>query len=108
MFYPHYGFSFLAVILIIVGVIALFTNLGIISAAIWKWWPVLLIIFGVYVFVLKKKRKKIVAGYLIHKLTSDVRVHDKVKKFIDIVDDAIDKKLDEWHDEAAGKKSRRK
>lgn len=109
MFYLNYGLSFFATILVVLGVVALLTNLGILNAAIWKWWPILLVIFGIYVFTLKKKKKKIVASHLLHKITSDDRVHDKVKKIIDIVDDAIDKKLDEWHDDTTkSKKPRRK
>ncbi|KKK53625.1 hypothetical protein LCGC14_3092900, partial [marine sediment metagenome] len=83
MFFPYYGFSFLAVIFIIVGVLALLTNLGILAASIWNWWPILLVIFGIYIFVLKKKKKKIIAGHLFNKITSDPRIHDKLKKIID-------------------------
>jgi hypothetical protein len=109
MFFPHYGFSFFATILIIIGAIALLTNLGAIPVAIWKWWPILLIIFGIYVFALKKKKKKIVAGHMLHKITSDERVQEKIKKILETVDTVIDKKLDEWHEEATkGKSTRRK
>jgi len=100
MFYPHYGFSFLATILIVVGILALLTNLGVLSTALWKWWPVLLILFGVYIFVLKKKKKKIIAGHVFQKIASDEKIQDKIKKIIDTVDKVIDKKLDEWQDEA--------
>jgi len=109
MFYPYYGFSFLAIILIIIGVLALLTNLGVLTTAIWKWWPILLIVFGIYVWVLKKKKKKIVASHVFHKITGDPRIHDKIKKIVDTVDEIVDKKLDEWHEEASkGKKTRRK
>jgi hypothetical protein len=109
MFFPNYGFSFFAGILIIVGIVALLTNLGVLATAVWKWWPVLLIVFGIYVLVLKGKKKKIVAGHILHKITADDRIQDKVKKIIETVDAVIDKKLDEWHGEATGKKkSRRK
>ena len=109
MLYINYGLSFFATIMLVIGVIALLTNLGILSAVIWKWWPVLLIIFAIFLFAIKKKKKKIIAGHLLSKLTNDDRVHDKIKKVIDIVEDAIDKKLDEWHGETTkSKKSRRK
>ena len=109
MFYINYGLSFFATILIIVGAVALLTNLGVIPITIWKWWPVLLIIFAIYILALKKKKKKIVAGHLFHKITSDDRVQEKIKKIIDTVDEVVDKKLDEWHEEASkGKKTRRK
>ena len=109
MFYPHYGFSFFATILIVIGLLALLTNLGALPVAVWKWWPILLIIFGIYVFALKKKKKKIVAGHILHKITSDEKVQEKVKKIIGIVDEVVDKKLDEWSKETSkNKKSRRK
>lgn len=108
MFYPYYGFSFLAVVLIIIGALALLTNLGVLTAAIWKWWPILIIIFGIYILVLKKKKKKIAAGHIFHKIVGDERVHEKVKKIIDTVDEVIDKKLDEWHEEATKKDTGRK
>ena len=108
MFFPYYGFSFLAVIFIIVGVLALLTNLGVLTTAIWNWWPVLLIIFGIYVFVLKKKKKKIAADHIFHKITGDPRIHDKLKKIIDTVDEIVDKKLDEWHEETTKTKGTRR
>jgi len=106
MVFINYGLSFFAVILIVLGIIALLTNLGVIGAAVWNWWPVLLIILGIYVFILKKKKKKIVAGHILHKITSDEKVHDKVKKILETVNAVVDKKIDEWHDEAT-KKSRK-
>lgn len=108
MFYPHYGFSFFAIILIIVGVIALLTNLGVLTTAIWKWWPILLVIFGIYVWLLKKKKKKIIAGQVFHRITKDERVQEKLKKILETVDEIIDKKLDEWHEEATKEKSTRR
>jgi len=108
MFFPYYGFSFLAVVFIVVGVLALLTNFGILTASIWNWWPILLVIFGIYIFVLKKKKKKIVAGHLFNKITGDPRIHDKLKKIIDTVDELVDKKLDEWHEEATKEKTTRR
>lgn len=109
MFYINYGLSFFATILIIIGAVALLTNLGVLPVAIWKWWPVLLIIFAIYILALKKKKKKIVAGHLFHKITSNDKVQEKIKKIVDTVDEVVDKKLDEWHEEASkGKKTRRK
>lgn len=108
MFFPYYGFTFLSIILVIIGALALLTNFGVLAASIWKWWPILLIIFGIYVFVLKKKKKGIVAGHLFHKITGDPRIHDKLKKIIDTVDELVDKKLDEWHEEATKEKTTRR
>lgn len=110
MFYVGYGLSFFATLLIIIGAIALLTNLGVIPVAIWKWWPVLLIVFAIYILALKKKKKKIVAGHVFHKIATDDRVQEKIKKIVDTIDEVVDKKLDEWHDEASKetKKTRRK
>jgi cbb3-type cytochrome oxidase subunit 3 len=109
MFYPHYGFSFLAAIIGIVGVIALLTNLGVLDTGIWNWWPILLILLAVYIFALKKKKKKIYAGHILGKIINDERIQEKVKKIIDTADEVINKKLDEWHEEATEeKKARRK
>ena len=105
MFFPYYGFTFLSIILVVIGALALLTNFGVLTASIWKWWPILLVIFGIYVFVLKKKKKKIAASHLFHKITGDPRIHEKVKKIIDTVDEVIDKKLDEWHEEATKDKT---
>lgn len=108
MFYLNYGLSFFATILAVVGVLALLTNLGVLSASVWKWWPILLIVFAIYIFALKKRKKKLIAGHFLHKITSDERIQEKVKKIIDIVEDVIDKKLDEWHDEAKKDKTARR
>ena len=88
---------------------ALLTNMGILPIAIWKWWPVLFILFGVYALVLKKKQKKIAIHHIFQKIATDERVQEKLKKIIDTVDEVVDKKLDEWHEEATkDKKSNRK
>ena len=110
MFYINYGLSFFATILIVVGAVALLTNLGILSASVWNWWPVLLIVFAIYVLSLKKKKKKIIAGHLLHKVATDERVQEKIKKIVDTVDEVIDKKLDEWQEDVSKdeKKTRRK
>lgn len=108
MIFINYGLSFFGAILIVVGIIALLTNLGVIGSAIWNWWPILLIILGIYVFVLKKKKKKIIAGHLLHKITSDDRIQEKIKKILETVNAVVDKKIDEWHDEATKKGPKRK
>jgi hypothetical protein len=107
MFYISYGLGFFATILIVIGVVALLTNLGVISAAIWNWWPLLLIVFAIYVLGLKKKKKKIFAGHIFHKLASDERIQEKIKKIVDTVDEVVDKKLDEWHEETTKEKRTR-
>lgn len=99
----------MATVFIVIGVLALLTNLGILPIAIWKWWPVLFIVFGVFALILKKKQKKIAIHHIFQKIATDERVQEKLKKIIDTVDKVVDKKLDEWHEEAtSAKKSGRK
>lgn len=66
-----------------------------------------MIIAGIYILVLKKKRKKIAVHHLFQKFATDERVQEKLKKIIDTVDEVVDKKLDEWHKEVSQKKSKR-
>jgi len=107
MFYSGYCFGFLAWALVILGVLALLTNLGWISASIWSWWPVLLIIAGIYVLVLKKKRKKIAIHHIFQRFATDERIQEKLKKIVDTVDEVVDKKLDDWHKEVSQKKPKK-
>lgn len=107
MFYSGCCFGFLGWGLVVLGVLALLTNLGWISTSIWLWWPVLLIIIGIYILVLKKKRKKLVVHHLFEKFATDERVQEKLKKIIDTVDEVVDKKLDDWHKEVSQKKPKR-
>jgi len=103
MFYSFACLGFWAGLLIVVGVLLILTNLGILSAALWAWWPVLLIVIGVYLFTLRKKRKKIAIHHIFQKLATDDRVQEKIKKIIETVDEVVEKKIDEWHDEATAK-----
>jgi len=104
MFYSFFGLGFVAGFLIIVGAIFLLVNLGIISAAVWAWWPILLVIVGIYILTLKKRRKKIAVHNIFSKLASDDRVQSKLNKIIETVDQVVEKKIDEWHDEAMNEK----
>ena len=106
MFYSGCCFGFGAWVLIVLGVLALLTNLEWINSSIWLWWPVLLIIAGIYILVLHKKRKKIAIHHLFQRFATDERVQEKLKKIIDTVDEVVDKKLDEWHKEATQKKKK--
>jgi len=107
MFYSLFGLGFVAGFLIILGIIFLLVNLGVISAAVWAWWPIILIIVGVYILTLKKRRKKIAVHNIFSKLASDDRIQSKLNKIIETVDNVVEKKIDEWHDEATSKKETR-
>jgi hypothetical protein len=104
MFYSLFGLGFMAGFLIIVGIIFLLVNLGIISAAVWAWWPILLVVVGIYILTLKKRRKKIAVHNIFSKLASDDRVQSKLNKIIETVDQVVEKKIDEWHDETMQEK----
>ena len=99
-----YYIGFIAWSLIVIGVLALLTNLGYISSSIWMWWPILLVIFGVYTLILKKKRKKIAIHGIFQRLANDERIQSKLSKIVDTVDEVVEKKIDEWHKEVSEKK----
>jgi hypothetical protein len=107
MFYLGCCFGILGWALLVLGVLALLTNLGWISASIWMWWPALLILGGIYVLVLKKKRKKIAIHHIFQRFATDERIQEKLKKIVDTVDEVVDKKLDDWHKEVSQKKPKK-
>jgi membrane-bound ClpP family serine protease len=107
MFYSLFGMGFIAGFLIIIGVVFLLVNLGIISAAVWAWWPIILIVVGIYILTLKKRRKKIAVHNIFSKLASDDRIQSKLNKIIETVDNVVEKKIDEWHEEATNKRETR-
>jgi hypothetical protein len=104
MLYMLYYINFIAWSMIVIGALALLTNLGFISSSIWIYWPILLVAFGVYVLILKKKKNKIVLHGIFQRLANDERIQSKLSKIVDTVDEVVEKKIDEWHKEATGKK----
>lgn len=107
MFYSMFGLGFMAGLLIVVGAVLLLTNLGIISAAVWAWWPVILIVVGIYILTLKKRRKKIAVHSIFSKLASNDKVQEKLSKIIETVDEVVERKIDEWHEEVTKKEETR-
>lgn len=99
-----YYINFIAWSMIFIGALALLTNLGFISPEIWMWWPILLIVFGIYTLILKKKKNKIVLHGIFKRLASDERIQGKLSKIVDTVDEVVGRKIDEWHKEATEKK----
>jgi len=99
-----YYIGFIAWSLIVIGILALLTNLGLISSSIWLWWPILLIALGIYTLILKKKRKKIMLHGIFQRLASDERIQNKLSKIVEAVDQVVEQKIDEWHREVTGKK----
>jgi hypothetical protein len=104
MFHNCCRFGFLAIVLIVLGVLALLTNLGWINSSIWQWWPVLIIGTGIYLLVIQKRRKKMTIPRILERIASDEKVQEKLSKIINTVDEVVDKKLDEWHKEVSHKK----
>jgi len=105
MFFMLYYIGFIAWSLIVIGILALLTNLGFVSSSIWMWWPIILIVFGVYTLILKKKRKKIAIHGIFQRLANDERIQSKLSKIVDTVDEVVEKKIDEWHKEVTEKKN---
>jgi len=106
MFYSCCRFTFWAWILIALGVLALLTNLGWVNVDIWQWWPGLIVIAGIHLLVIQKKKKKLIVHHLFQRFATDEKVQEKLKKIIDTVDEVVDKKLDDWHKEATQKKTK--
>lgn len=107
MFFSYFRFTFWAWMLIVLGALALLTNLGWINSDIWRYWPILVIFGGIYLLAVQKKRKKIVFHHFLERLATDERVQDKLAKIIDTVDEVVDKKLDDWHKETTQKRSKK-
>ena len=104
MFHNCCRFGFLAIVLIVLGVLALLTNMGWINSNIWQWWPVLIIGAGIYLLAIQKRRKKMTIPRVLERIASDEKVQEKLSKIINTVDEVVDKKLDEWHKEVSHKK----
>jgi len=117
MFFYHHKIIFFPTLLIIIGILALLTNLGILSVIIWKWWPILIVIFGIYIFVWQKRKKRLLKGLLycgaIHKLMKNEKVgklleNEKVqaelKKIGAIAEGVITEQINKLHKKYTKKK----
>jgi len=110
MLYYHHKHIFLPTLLIIIGILALLTSLGIFSMAIWKWWPFLLIILGIYIFVWQGRKKRLLKGLMwygaihklmksekVEKLLENEKVQKELKKVGDIAEAVLMEQIDKWH-----------
>jgi len=110
MFFYHHKIIFFPILLIIVGILALLTNLGILSIVIWEWWPILFVIFGIYIFVWQKRKKRFLKSFLyygaihklmksekIEKLLENEKVKGELKKIGDIAEGIIIKQINRLH-----------
>ena len=109
MFY-HHKFIFFPVVLIVLGILALLTNLGIITTSVWSWWPLLLIIFGIWLIVWQNKRKRLIKGILwygaihsfmksgkVDKLLKNKKVQEELKKIVDIIEGVVTDQIEKLY-----------
>jgi len=98
------------VVLIVLGILALLTNLGIITTSVWSWWPLLLIIFGIWLIVWQNKRKRLIKGILwygaihsfmksgkVDKLLKNKKVQEELKKIIDIIEGVVTDQIEKLY-----------
>ena len=117
MFCCHRKCIFWPVILLIIGIIALLTSLGIVSTSIWRWWPILLIILAVYILIWQSRRKSLFKGLMwygainklmksekVEQLLENEKVQKELKKVGDIAEAVITKQIDKLHKKYTKKK----
>ncbi len=110
MFFSHHKFIFFPILLIIIGVLALLTNLGIVTATIWSWWPILFVILGIWMLICQTQKKRIIKGLMwqegvkkflknekLEKLLESNLVQKELKKVGDIVEGVISDQIDKLH-----------
>ncbi len=117
MFCCHHKCIFLPTLLIIIGILFLLTNLGILDVSIWQWWPILVVIFGIYILVLQKRKKGLLKGLMwygvaqrlmksekVEKLLENEKVQKELKKVGDIAEGVITEQIDKLHKKYTKKK----
>lgn len=96
---------------------ALLTNLGVVSAAIWKWWPILIALLGIYIFIWQRRKKRLLKGLMLYgvihrlvksekveKLLENEKVQAELKKIGAIVEGVITDQIDKLHKKYKKKK----
>lgn len=117
VFFAHHRSIFFPTLLILIGVLAILTNLEILSVTIWEWWPLLFVLVGLYIFVWQRKRKSLLKGLMwygaIHKLLKNEKVEkllesEKIKKELKkigtIAEGVITEQIDKLHKKYKKKK----
>jgi len=97
-------------LLIIIGVLAVLTNLGIVTATIWNWWPILFVILGIYLLVWQRRKKRLLKSLLfygaihkflrsdkVEKLLKNEKIQEELKKVGDIVEGVITEQINKLH-----------
>jgi len=90
--------------------VALLTNLGILDVSIWQWWPILIVVFGIYIFVWQSRKKRLLKGLMwygaihklmksekVEKLLENEKVQKELKKVGDIAETVLMEQIDKWH-----------
>lgn len=120
MFFYHHKFIFLPTLLIIIGILALLTNLGVLSVTIWQWWPILIVVLGIYIFVWQRKKKRLLKGLLVYgtihkllknekveKLLENEKIQAELKKIGAIAEGVITEQIDKLHKKYMKKKKKK-
>jgi len=110
MFCYCHKFIFLPVVLMIIGFILLLTNLSIIDASVWQWWPILIVVFAIYILALQARKKKIAKVLMwkgvierimksdkVEKILENENVQKELKKVGDIAEHIISGQIDKLH-----------
>ncbi len=121
MIFYHHKFIFLPTLLIIIGILALLTNLGVLSVEIWDWWPVLFVIIGLYIFIWQKRKKRVLKGLMwygvahrllksekVAKLLENEKVQEELKKLGDIAEGVVTEQINKLYKKYSGTKKTKK
>lgn len=110
MFCHHHKCIFFPALLIVVGIVALLTNLGVLDVSIWQWWPILIVVFGIYILVWQKRKKHLLKSLMwygaiqrlmksdkVEKLLENEKVQKELKKVGDIAESVIAEQINKLH-----------
>ncbi len=81
--FHHKKCIFIPTLLIIIGILALLTNLGVISATIWQWWPILFVLIGIYIFIWQRRKKRLLKGLMLYGVIHRLMMTEKVEKLLE-------------------------
>ena len=117
--FHHRKIIFLPTLLIIIGILALLTNLGVVSATIWQWWPILFVLLGIYIFIWQRRKKRLLKGLMLYgvihrlmktekveKLLENEKVQAELKKIGAIVEGVVIEQIDKLHKKYKKKKKK--
>ncbi len=118
--FHHHKCIFIPTLLIIIGALALLTNLGVLSVTIWDWWPILIVILGLYILIWQRRKKRLLKGLLyygvihkliksnkVEKLLENEKVQAELKKVGAIAEGVITEQIDKLHKRFKKKKKKK-